>query len=196
MCYIICGINYGNEINLEQTMLSLKKIVLLCFMALIIPACTESGQKVAVINVQEIIGSGPNAEKAQAAIQEAQEIFQYNLNAIEKKLESYNNRELANAYLAEAARQLQAQMNTYRQVSLQNIANALNEIIEAEKVNYDIILNNADVLHVKDQFDITQKLITKLNAVSVTMPQLPQRIDDPNLPEESEIQQNETIPTE
>ncbi len=167
-------------------MLTFKKILLLSLMLMIIPACTNAGQKVAVLNVQEIIGSGPNAEKAQAAVQQAQEIFQYNLTAIEKKLETYKNKELAAAYLAEAARQLQAQMNTYRQASLQNIANALNGIIDAEKANYDIILNNADVLHVKDMYNITKKLSDKLNAINVEMPKLPQRIDNPNLPAEPE----------
>ena len=167
--------------------LSLKKVffVFVCFLSL--SACEMSSSHIGVIDVNSILSTGVHADKAMQEINKAQEIYQYNLNVIEKKLSAYENKEQANEYLTQAINQLQTQMNNSRAAVMQSLTTAFHSVIEDEKKAYDILLFKNNIIHTKDIFDITSKVQEKFNAVVVTYPPLPNRIDEPNLPADKGI---------
>ncbi len=148
--------------------------------------------KQAIMDVNTIIASGPHAKVAVKQIQEAQEIYQYNLSVIEKKLASYENKAQARAYLIEAARQLQTQLNTSKLLVQQVLLNALNEVLEQQKQEYDFIVKKDGVIYLnKESFlsilaaapkDITAEAQELYNKTNVIYPTMPKVVEYPNLP--------------
>lgn len=148
--------------------------VILCAL---LTACQSS---VAVVNLNDVLTVEPHAQNTKEYIAEAQEIFQYNLNVIEKKLAKYKNKKQAQAYLQEAARQLQAQLDYSRNAAANALLVALQEILDSQK--YAIVLPQSSVLKVDDALNITEQVKNEFQKVNVTLPTLPQKIENPDLP--------------
>ena len=161
-----------------------KTCFLLCAFCLVaLSACTATGSKsIAVLDVGTILSSGAHAEKAKLEVNKAQEIYQYNLNVIVKELEKYKNKEQAKAYLTSASQQLQAQLNASRNAVTQELTNALYAIIADEKANYEVIFFKNSTIYANESLDITAKVQKKYNEKTITYPQLPKRVNKPNLP--------------
>ncbi len=157
-------------------------------------ACEKEAQKTAMIDIEAVINNGPHAVEAAKQLQEAQKIYQYNLDIIDQKLNTYQNKEQAQAYLIEAARQLQTQLNNSKILVTQSLLNAFNEILEEQKQVYDLIIKKDAILYIKEgdgevssKFaampeDITVKMQALYSKVIVTYPPLPNAIEEPNLP--------------
>ncbi len=151
----------------------------------------EEFSKQAMIDVNVIIGSGNHAQEATKHVQDAQEIYQHNLTVIEKILSEYKNKEQARAYLIEAARQLQTQLNNSKLLATQALLNALNTVLDEQKKVYDLIVKKDGIIFVSDDEnykampeDITTKAQALYNKTHVTFPPLPKVINDPQLPED------------
>ncbi len=143
----------------------------------------------AMIDVNTIIGNGPHAQAAAKQLQDAQEIYQYNLNIIKNKLSEYKNKEQAHAYLMEAARQLQVQMNNSKLLVTQALLNALNTVVAGQKKDYDLIIKKDGIIYVNEgndfkamPEDITTKSQALYNNTTVTFPALPKIVENPELP--------------
>ncbi len=150
--------------------------------------------RTAMIDVNAIIGNGPHSQQAAQYVQEAQTIFQYNLQVIENILRGYKNKEQAHAYFMEAARQLQIQLNNSKVLMTQALLNGLNSVIEGQKSAYSLIIRKDALIYVEEgdgddasKFsampeDITVKIQAMFAKVTVTTPPLPSKVDTPNLP--------------
>lgn len=158
--------------------------VFIMFCVLTLSACDITTKPTAVLDVNTIIATGPHAKNAQAEIAKAQAIYQYNLDVIEKKLEKYKNEKQAKAYLAEALRQLQVQLNTSKKAVTQVLANALSDVVNIERNDYALIILKNNVIHADSDLDITSKIQEKYNAKTIVYPPLPKKIDNPNLPKD------------
>ncbi len=177
-------------------MLNLAKVTLLlilCIGGLV--GCVDMNKEEistsAMLDVNAIIGGGPHAQDAANHIKEAQDIYQHNLSVIERKLSEYKNKEQAQAYLIEAARQLQVQLNNSKLLATQSLLNALNTVIDEQKKNYDLIIKKDGIIFVNEgqnfkamPEDITTKAQALYNKTSVTFPPLPSVVNAPNLPED------------
>ncbi len=167
----------------------LSRLLFIALLLITLPACDAfESQKTAVIDVKKVLTSGTNPQKAQDQIKKAQEVLQYNLNVINQKLSNYKNKELANAYGQEAARQLQEQMVAYEQAALQAIGKALGDVVKEQQDNYDFIVNSANMMHANPKHDITNLIIERLNAIAVVLPNIPSKIDNPHIPEEPKVE--------
>ncbi len=151
----------------------------------------EEVSKLAMIDVNIIISGGNHAQDAAKYIKEAQEIYQYNLNVIEKKLSEYKNKEQARAYLIEAARQLQTQLNNSKLLTTQSLLNALNTVLDGQKKEYDLIVKKDGLIYVNEgqnfkamPEDITTKAQALYSKTAVTFPPLPKVVETPNLPDD------------
>ncbi len=161
-----------------------------------ISACTNEESKTAMLDVNTIITSGAHAQQAGQHMAKAQEIYQYNLTVIEKKLSAYENKAQAQAYLVEAARQLQAQLNNSKTLVTQALLNTLNAVVNEQKQVYDLIVQKSGILYVNegtggvaDKFkampeDITSKVQALYDRAEVTLPPLPNIVETPNLPDD------------
>ena len=158
---------------------------------LLLGACDMSGTKFAVVDVNKVLQQSPHAKQAQAEAAKAQEIYQYNLNVIEKQLATYKDKKQAEGYLLEAARQLQEQLNASRAAVSQAMGNALQQEIDAASTEYDMVLPKGNVLHVKEALEISATVQTAFDKASITWPPLPQRIDKPNLPADNKADKKE-----
>ncbi len=174
----------------------MKKLVRILCMTLCLAglfACTTES-KTAMVDVNAIITNGPHAQSAATYLQEAQQIYQYNLDIIRVKLATYKNIPQANAYFAEASRQLQTQMNNSRVLMTQALAKAFETVLEGQKQAYDLIIKKDGILYIEEgqgaiasKFkampeDITTKMQILYNNAAITLPPLPKKIDDPELP--------------
>ncbi len=168
-------------------------LVILCVGGLM--GCVETSKEEvsasAMIDVNAIVSSGPHAQEASNHIKKAQDIYQHNLTVIEKKLSEYKNKEQARAYLIEAARQLQVQLNNSRLLATQALLNALNTVLDEQKKSYDLIIKKDGIIYVNEgqnfkamPEDITAKAQVLYDKTSVTFPALPQVVNEPNLPED------------
>ncbi len=149
----------------------------------------EEVSKLAMLDVNTIIGNGNHAQDAAKHMKDAQEIYQHNLTVIEKKLSEYKNKDQARAYLIEAARQLQTQLNNSKLLATQSLLNALNTVLDEQKKVYDLIVKKDGIIYVNDgqnfkamPEDITTKAQALYNKTAVTFPPLPKVITEPNLP--------------
>lgn len=158
---------------------------------LFLGACDMSGTKLAVVDVNKVLQQSPHAKQAQAEAAKAQEIYQYNLNVIEKVLAGYKDKKQAEGYLMEAARQLQEQLNASRAAVSGAMGTALQQEIANNSADYDMVLPKGNVLHVKDALDISGTVQTAFDKATVTWPPLPQRIDNPNLPADNKAEKKE-----
>ena len=149
---------------------------------LLLGACDFGGPSVAVVDVNKILTTSPHAKQAQMESDKAQAIYQNNLNAIEKKLAAYKDKKQAEGYLIEAARQLQAQLNTSRAAVSQSMGVTLKKVLDAKTGEYDIIVAKGNLLANKDALDITAAVQGEYDKAEVTWPNLPQKVDDPQLP--------------
>ncbi len=173
---------------------TLGKILVLSLTLIVLSGCVDKESKNALIDVNAVISNGAHAQQAAQHLAKAQEIYQYNLNVIEKKLGEYENKQQAQAYLVEAARQLQAQLNNSKMLVTQSLLNALNTVLEGQKQIYDLIVKKDGIIHVNegtggiaDKFkampeDITTKIRALYGNVAITLPPLPAVVENPNLP--------------
>ena len=162
----------------------LKNVQLLfCAMCIFsLSACESTTKPIAVIDVNAIMSTGPHAQDAAKEIAKAQEIYQYNLNVIIKRLKTYKNKERAQEYLQAASSQLQAQHNASQSAVGQALADALNTVIAGEKNNYELILFKNNIIHANESLDISVAIQKKYDVELVAYPPLPQKVDEPNLP--------------
>ena len=171
----------------------IKKGLLMVLAAGVLSGCMNES-KTAMIDVQAILSSGPHAQVAAEQIKQAQAIYQNNLNTIEAKLKEYQNKEQARAYLVEAARQLQTQLNNSQLLVTQSLLNALNTVLDGQKQVYDLIVKKDGIIYVKEESsdsndklkalpeDITTKVQVLYDQTDVTYPPLPKLVEEPNLP--------------
>lgn len=165
--------------------LYMKNFALLCLCTILLSACNMMPKDVAVIDIDSILKSGKHAQNATLEIKKAHEIYQYNLDVIKEKLASYENKEQAQAYLQSATQQLQTQLNNSQALVRQALLLTIDEAMQNEKANYDIIILKNNILYAKDEStttDITETVQDRYNAILVTYPPLPKKIDEPNLP--------------
>ncbi len=162
-------------------------VFLLLFSLSGLTGCTDES-KTAMVDVNAIIKSGMHAQAAAKHMKDSQEIYQYNLNIIEKILSQYKNKAQARAYLIEAARQLQTQLNNSKLMTTQALLNALNVVLAEQKKEYDLIIKKDGIIYRKSgdvkglPEDITMKVQALYTNTAVTFPQLPRVVQNPNLP--------------
>lgn len=159
-----------------------------CFLlsfCLLLSAC-DNGPSLAVVDVNTILISSPHAKKAEAESVLTQEIYQYNLNVIESKLSTYKNKPQAEAWLLEAARQLQVQLTTSRTAVTKAMVDALHLEINTFGAEYDVVLSKGGVLTSKPALDITADIKQLYDNTTIAWPPLPQRIDNPDLPADND----------
>ena len=159
--------------------------LLICALCVLSLSACDSGKAIAVVDANTILSTGPHAQAAEEEINKAQAIYQYNLNVIIKKLETYKNKKQATAYLNSATQQLQAQLNASRAATTQALANALNTAITEIKDDYELILLKNNVLHASESLDISTLIQEKYDKETITYPPLPKKVDEPNLPADS-----------
>ena len=159
--------------------------LLICALCVLSLSACDSGKPIAVVDVNTILSSGPHAQAAEEELNKAQAIYQYNLDVIDKKLETYKNKEQAAAYLNAATQQLQAQLDASRAAVTQALASALNIAIIEIKDDYELILLKNNVLHASESLDISTLIQEKYDKETITYPPLPNKIDEPNLPADS-----------
>lgn len=177
---------------------SLKMLASVLVCVFVLSACNPSQtQKVAMVNIESILQSEPHAKEAIIQINKAKEIYQYNLTTIEKKLATYKNKEQGKAYLTEIAKQLQVQLNNSKILVNQALTNTLVKVLNENAKDYDLIINTSGIIYVKPAEegkegekgkkskmpqDITNKIQNLYNKETVNYPNLPTRIENPNLP--------------
>lgn len=162
-----------------------RAIPLMLCASLLLAACDLGGPKTAVVDVAKVLSESRHAKQAQEENRKAQEIFQNNLNAIEKKLSAYKDKKQAEAYLLEAARQLQAQLNSARAATAQAMGNGLKKVLDGRLDEYDLILPRSGTLASRDALDVTAAVLAEFDKTELTWPPLPRRVDDPQLPPDS-----------
>ncbi len=171
-----------------------KLIILLCLLFLNLGSmlgCSEDS-KTAMIDINVIINNGPHAQAAAEHIKKSQDIYQHNLNVIEKILSQYQNKEQAKAYLTEATRQLQKQLDNSKLFTKQALLTVLDTVLATQK--YDLVVKKDCLVYVREgegdaasKFaalpeDITVKVQALYKNMVVTFPPLPRVVDTPNLP--------------
>lgn len=159
-------------------------LVLACALCAPLAACETPapGPRIAVVDVQKVLASGPHAAQAKEQTQKAQATYQGNVDSIKAKLGSYTNRAQADAIYREAGRQLQNQYNTYCALTNRAMADVLMPLIAAKSAAYDLILPKSATLASKAALDITAEVQKDYDAVSIKWPDQPHRIEDPALP--------------
>lgn len=138
--------------------------------------------RVAIVDVQSLMTSGPNAKKAKDECDKAQAIYQQNLDTINEKLKSYKDRRQADALSLKAGKQLQAQFDTFAAQVNRAMLDAIEAIVAKKTSRYDIILPRAGVLASKGRYDITAVIQDEFNRATIAWPTSPSTIDDPQLP--------------
>lgn len=162
------------------------RFFILFSLCLMLTAC-EKGQSTAVVDVDHVLISSPHAGKAEAEFAKAQEIYQSNLNVIEKKLATYKDKAQAKAWLFEAARQVQGQLDNFHMALLQATGETIRkEIVVLMGTKYDLVLSKNTILANQAALDITAEVQQRYNAATVDWPALPKHVDNPNLPADPE----------
>lgn len=154
---------------------------------LLLDAYNFLGNSVAVVDVNKLLNTGAHSVEALRINKQAKEIYQYNLDVIEKKLSTYKNKQQAQLYLREAARQLQQQLNTTHAATLRAMGTVIKHILDGYGNKYDVIVDKGSVLANTKSVDITDKVFLEFASAGIEWPPLPRKIDTPNLPADKPV---------
>lgn len=142
----------------------------------------KSELSIAIVDINFLLHKTQHAENGAKHIQEAQRIFQYNLDVIVKKLSEYSNKAQAQNYLLQAKQQLDAQFEQTKRATMQSMFMQIQKAIETEQAKYNLIIPKSHVLYADSTLDITKTIQEKYVNLPVSFPPLPTKIDTPNLP--------------
>lgn len=145
----------------------------------------KNNLSIAIVDVNAILQTGFHAQATEKHIKEGQAIFQYNLEVIIKKLEAYQDKRQANHYFIQAKNQLDMQFENFKKAVIQSMLLLIRQAIDAKKGDYSIIIPKSNILYTIDNLEITSEILSIYNTLAIVLPQLPIKIDTPNLPAEN-----------
>ncbi|MDO5537807.1 MAG: OmpH family outer membrane protein [Desulfovibrionaceae bacterium] len=144
--------------------------------------------KIAVVDVQKVLSSGPHAVKAKEQLDMAQKTIQGNLDSVQEKIKNYKDKAQAEAILRDAHRQLQGRFDAFRAQVARAMSDTLNALLARKTSAYDFVLPKSGVLANKGSYDITAVVQDEFNKASVTWPAQPEKLEKIELPADNGAQ--------
>ncbi len=175
---------------------TLKKFTLTCICLLSLVACNKEEkavveeapkiEKIAVINIEQILQQSSQTQKAIEQISRVQEATQKNLTAIENKLKSYRFKQNSAYILHQATVRMQGEFDETKNTINQLLFTSLQGIIAEENKNYDLIIESSGVLYTNPTIpvtiDITNMVKARYEQSVIAYPEPPTINLNPKLP--------------